>query len=648
MKRIFCFILCVLTLVPLFALWPSAETTVDVVGQLQNYTIDGKPFDPNDYPLNTSDKGIYLLALRERGSVRGQEPSEWKNYKLDLYLYNPSGIPIEDGTGTLLWTYSEEVDPEWEWGEHTFASNATYYSVDYRFVRVTVPFTSARPIPTGDKRIFHFYELRFNHVIGTGTDTTLEAVINDTECVYTVYGFESDGTMSYSDGQTRTMELELRGTAWRAENPKSELTPNIYTEIPSVYFTIPSEIYNNYDRVAQIAANFWMFHSKPIVLTNSSSFDAKYADYLKAGVDYAGFTDSLPMLSYGKLKYLFNQTFVTPEWVYNPNTYTQSLCNYVKERGGSSYNKFVEYGNHLNLYFYRQSIAIDDESNHFHLAVSDAEFESYLQGYTDAYYSDFVGPLLGGIAPDLYESSYRHEEVYSYNNPETGKDDDETTYKLTDYNFTGNLKWWDILGLFGGVAGAETVDKICEITSPAAVASEYANNLDGLCDKYKIGKDDAASFLSYLQNADGVVVLLRLDAVEYECHELNVSPAIDDGQAWLVEMNFYREVDVTEVTFEKDGKLTTYKVIADPININGGVGVKNDPRPVGSLTMIPGAISNWWKGLTESGEALSMALKMFMGVAIVAVVVFAVIKVAGLFKSNKITIEYPPDKRKRK
>ena len=657
MKRILCFMLCVLTLVPLFALWPSAETTVDVVGQLQNYTIDGKPFDPNDYPLNTSDKGIYLLALRERGSVRGQEPSEWKNYKLDLYLYNPSGIPISDGYGEVWLTNSEEViDPDTSGiGSDTVDSNATYHSDDNRFIRVSISYAAARPVGIGEKRIYHFFKMRFEHVIGTKPNETYEYVTNKTEYMFTVYGFESDGTMSYSDGQTRTMELELRGTVWRDENIQSSDNPYVYNEIPTVYFTIPSEIYNNYDRVAQIAAEFRKFHSTPIVVTNSAKLNSMNTAVLRSGLTLSEHWDDVPTLSYGQYSYMKSfagesNIYITPEWVYNPSNYNRDLYNLVKSyfEGYAGYTKFVEYCNALSFYFYNPNIEVDVDKNLFYHGVTDDEFESYLLGYTQTYDPNAIQYSPAGISSDLYDYTEYFPLLYNYK---------DTPYEISDYTFENKWDkfWWALLGLDTGVAGAETVDKICEITSPAAVASEHVNNLDGLCDKYKIGKDDAASFLNYLQNADGVVVLLRLDADRYECRELDVfytvddkQITVDDGQTWLVRMNYYREVDVTEVTFEKDGKLTTYKVFADPININGGVDVKDDAIQDG-LDVPKDAALDLWSKIKAAFQELTTILKWLGIIVVGGVLVFGVIQFLGLLKPNRVKVKYdPPDKHKRK
>ena len=407
-----------------------------------------------------------------------------------------------------------------------------------------------------------------------------------------------------------------------------------------------------------------MFRSSPVIVTNSATLNGMYGvNYMRSGVNVSHYDDEIPTWSYGLLEFFGSRPTnsglgldVTysdrePEWVYNPIDSQRNTIEYVPTQYGKfGYSVFPTIQNALSFYFYDPDIKIDEKTNTFYQVASSDEVEAYIDGYVAAYGEG--KETFCGLLPELYESHQFYDEIYN-----RGDHYDISSWEGDQRNF-----WQIMFGLTPKdvVYIAEGVEKITAIEDPRAVAAEYANNLDGLSNKYKIGKGDAAAFLSYLQNADGVVTLLRISANDYECRELTAKYTdessklvdINDGQAWLARMNFYRNVDVTDVIFMRDGKEIHYTVKADPIDFNGGVGVKNDPEedtPVkDAVNNVINSFSNWWQNFANNFKKAGDNLKWAVKVLLIVLLAFGVVWIIFLFRRKKVKIEYPKEKNKRK
>ncbi|MBQ8357360.1 MAG: hypothetical protein IJX39_06070 [Clostridia bacterium] len=636
-RRILCLILCVITLVPLLAIAPSAATDVDVADELENYTIDGKAFDQSDYPLDPMDTDVYILTIREEGVDPAVSYVQW-SYKFYIYFYNPSGrnLTMSDDSVVFM-TFSEENDD-------TYVSTAEpcyvvdiQYSSDNRFLRVQYDVPKLFVSQNYDRRIYHIYEFRF-----------WEYHAKYNACFF-VTGFETTDNLAYSEGSFLTLDLELNGTVWRDENFVSLDDPYHYQELATVYFTIPQDVYEVYDRIYQVTTEFFLFNSTPIVVTNSEELNNMDIAYLKSGYTVDNYIEGVPTLSYGDLyyvKYFAGEpnVFIAPEWVYNPadKAYLESIYDFFSVYG---YDYFTEIYPSLCYFFYNPDIVVDEKNNSFYQAVPSGQLTSYVDQFSQYYYPDTYTSFVCGIAPELYESMEKYnvvlnpEDIYDY---ELGTTIDKPYEDRSWWARIWNLdKWQEV---------TEKVKQVFVITDPAAVAAQYANDPVGLSEAYKIGVADAPGFIEYLRNADGVVTLCRFANTQYECRELDCNPKLTDGDVWLCRASFYQDVDVTFVTFEKDGKEYVYAVNADPIDMDGGVGVKNDAnlKPSFNSNEFKNAVYALLSGARDAGSKLKSTLII---VAIVLLLVFIVWLIVKLFgPGQKVTIKYdPPDgKRKRK
>ena len=647
-KKILALILCVLSLVPLLTMAVGAESTQTdpILRELSGFTINGKPFNEGDYPVNVEDRSIKLLAMREVGADPDKPFTEW-GYALYLYLYVPCAESIQIDQ---IWYNHSENALENDEDVYLYVESVNVWeqkqTEDGRFVRVRVAHTLKTASAFAENvqtRFYNFYDISYYFK----SDWIIHVSVIRT--LYTVSGFEKTKDLTYVDAGRLTLELELNGTVWRSEGYKSLDTPYLYNEIATVYFTIPQYVYEQYDWIEKIYSNFYMFRSSPVIVTNSATLNnMEFISYLKSGIPLEVYDDGVPTLTYGQLDYrLLHDYIVSQEWVYNPTDKSRENIERIRAVAGTyGYSKLPTIQEALSFYFYDPSIKIDEKTNTFYQVASSEEVEAYIDAYVEAY--GLGKETFCGLLPELYESHQHYDEIYK-----RGDYYDISSWEGDQRNF-----WQALLGLTPKdvVYIDEDVEKIVAIENPKAVAAEYANNLDGLSDKYKIGKGDAAAFLQYLQNADGVVTLLRISANDYECRELNVAYTnsdgdyveLTDGRAWMARMNFYREVDVTDVIFMRDGKEIHYTVKADPIDFNGGVGVKNDPEkdtPVkDAVNNFVNYLSNFFNNFKRAGENLLWVVKLLM----LLLGVFVVVWVITLFRRNKLKIEYPKERRKRK
>jgi len=637
-KRIICLIMCVITLIPMFALMSSAETEDVVFNDLKKISIEGEPFNEVNYPLDPNNNGVYLLTVG-LGLLNDQ-----KTYCKGVYFYyyNPSGHELVN-TADRKFYYAKSPDRIVE-DYKNFGGTSSYISTvecsnDNRFVRCYIPLTTS-----STETYFYVYPKEFYDC------ETHQYVISSNSRSFNLSISYDTGAVSVTDGGLMELELELHGTVWRDENFVSLDRPYEYQELATVYFTIPQDVYETYDQIWSVSTDFYMFKSTPIIVTSSgtlNNMEGVQGGFLNSGYELLHHDKDLPILKYGTINSYDASgagavgPVKVPEWIYN-----------VSDENRSHYEFHgTEIQNFLSYYFYDPNIKIDPEDNSFYQVVSANGLTAYVDRYSQFYHPNEYTSYLCGVAPELYESSshylldFKHDDIYQM----------DTTVDVPD----GERKWWEILfNLNRWQEITETVNKLLVIEKPAEVAAQYANDLEGLSETYKIGIADAPAFLDYLKNAQGIVTLVRFANNQYECREVEASMfsessllgdkyvAIEDGRTWCASAYFYQDVDVTNVTFERDGMLYEYKVIADPIDIDGGVGVKNDANVKPGLTL--DSIKDLLDRIKDNFDKIKTVLGIIF---IVIVVVFAIWLISKIFRRRqKVKIEFipPPDQKRRR
>lgn len=553
--------------------------------ELEHLTVNGKPFSYDNYPLDTSKSSPVLLGARELGVNAKGEILE--DYAIYLYFYLPFGnssFSLDGKTvrfgaiNTVTYGLNKE-------GTTYTASCVCENSQDGRFCRLYVPLdvsliTSAYN-RKNERNIYirdfsgSVFELKAS---GTPYPTPITKTwqYGDSFCMV---GSFATVDFSATTGDSLTIQADLNYTSWRSDDP-NEKAGSIYDQINTVYFKIPRAVYESYDFLYSIRAQFLQLQSSPILVTNSKEFRER------------SLTDMA--LYYGYHMYVTGNAPMTVVTHYYDWYYAQEK---PKSGPGLVYD-IDEFCDFLAYYFYRPDFTYTDEDV-FHSAVSSSAFENWITDYTRRYggsidvlkaalgqniglftaemeevlrlllkYGDINAELVaGGLIDGMkeYDLDYRFDEVYEL---EGWKQD------------TGFSFWKWLTGKKEFTYGSTSISKFEVIESPQKVAAQYVENVAGLADKYYIAEADTGSFYRYLSGTSDVVVLLRFAKTNYECHEFGVNPSISDGKAWLTKTAFFRGVTVSDLTFKKDGDLITYAVNAEPINAYPGLAVKDDQKPL--------------------------------------------------------------------
>ncbi|MBE6702128.1 MAG: hypothetical protein E7585_01790 [Ruminococcaceae bacterium] len=647
MKKILCILLCVLTLLPLFVVFASAaEEEKDVILEdLKKFTVNGEPFDEGAY----NHGQLEFLHIREAGIDPDLACSDQK-FCVYFYFYDPTSV-LDAGDSYVYLSFDDErPDPLTDQYMNYF--NKIERSKDGRFVRAMLDFTG-RIFPFPDLDVRYYYIHRYGSSSGSAF----------VDRCFVVKGFEKQNNLEIINGGLLTLDLELRGSVYRYENPVSDKDLNTYNEIATVYFTVPAWVLENgeYDYIDSITADFKQYLSTPIIVTNSSQLNSmKDIGVLKSGYEVNSYFSGAPTLELGELVYWTDSNnaarWDAPEWVYNPTDsnrerYTSTIPDKFYKLG---YRQFTEIQNALSYYFYNPDIEVD-KYNHFYEVLKSSVFQTYLEAYMNAYYPGQT--FENGLPEELYSSFETKNVLYE-------KDD---FYELGSFEVDQNLNFWQsIAAFFGHVYGEQKEEKVMKfevITDPKDMASKYRYDLTGLSKNLKIARKDAAGFLEYLQNAEGWVVCLRFTTAQYECYELdayyydedktfNKKTLITDGDTWLVRMPFYRDIDVTTVTFVRGDQYFTYQVNADPLDhLDGGVSVKDDwSNHV--RDQAKGNLKDWF-------ETLLKILQVIAIIALIALIVYVVVKLfaaggwllgggAKLAKNAKKSIDRSVDKAKKR
>lgn len=629
MKKILCILLCVVTLLPCFAVfaWAAEEEKDIVLEEMKNFTINGKAFDVADYPIDASKTVPDLLTIREVGVDPDRPATEWiADYELYFYFYDPAAS-FDHWEGSVYITF-DESKPQ------TITEDMRRYFSDVK-VSQCGRFIRAKLEPMGlysgafnnlQDRVYHIhrYSLAYTYF---------------DDYIFHVSGSNKSNDLKYFDGGYLTMDLELHGSVWRYEDPIAADNLNTYNEIATVYFTVPRSVYEQYDHIQQITADFKQFLSSPIVVTTSPTVNDMDIGPLMSGFDTTDYTylNNVPTIQYGKYEYYQGDSIsptTTPVWIYNPtDSYRDMLARYKKRFKIEGYSDFTFIEDALSFYFYETNVEVDANNNFFQV-VDSSSFEEYIDAYMAAYYPNHS--FESGVAPELYESCDTNFNV-TYNYGES--------YEFGNFRPDTEINCWEWLCMqFGHVYGedyTEKVSKFSVIENPAFAVEYYQDDLVALSNDLKIGRNDAADFLEYLKTADGYVVLLRFAAGQYECYEATISNGdqeITDGQSWVVRMPYYRDIDVTTVTFRRGAYDFTYTVEADPLDhLDGGISVKDEWKDRITVSIDGG--TGWWQDFLDFFNETVNYMMLILLLIGFALIVYAVSPLLGMIRgSNKVKV----------
>ena len=582
--------------------------STNVLDDLGNSTIDGEPFNLNDYPKNPFGK-VQVLSFIEYCYAFADNNNG--NYALYLYLYNPACLDIitADGANEIRiatdFHYKGENGKEGEPQSYSdfplqFCSVSTgeYDKLFYKFRIMDEESKILNAVRTyekafGGKRLYAVsgVELTIEGLAGTDDIMKIDDTAVGKRFYYSGYakgyGNSDDFPLDCVVEDLETVELEVHSTFYRPNDEVSGEHGMTQDQLNSVYFAVPNRLLDAYGGLQKVRAEWWEYKTQPIVITESeelynalNKFVGVNVGSYNSDVSFALTTDIEVVAGSGDL------TSYRSDWGYNiPDSILLDCSNKVV----ALYYLFNTFDEATNKY-----LSLDE------FELTGERLESYVNSYDKSYTNGTLDINGKTISADLFESDIdenRKAEGYNvgYNDVTIDKDD---VYNILSYEDT--TPWWQIWGASYESSEFASVKAIEEITDTAMQLEKQE-----FCDTYLIDDNDyeelsefynAATTLNPLNPDDELktVFVFRFAQTEYYSRSLEVGyyrtafPVQNSGWVFnyithpsgYAQSTVFLNFDIIELTFlDKDGIYTVIPAVSDPIDIYSDSNVPKVENP---------------------------------------------------------------------
>ena len=579
----------------------------NVLDDLGSSTIDGKPFNLNDYPKNPYGK-VEVLSFIEYCYAFADNNNG--NYALYLYLYNPACLNILTASTANKIQIATDFFYEGEKGtvgepqsyskftlQFCSMSTGEYEKLFYKFRVVDENNVILNAVRTYEKafggtRLYAISGVELVEEGAAGADDIM--TINDkvvgkryTYSGYAEgYGNSDDFPLSCSVDDLETVELEVHSTFYRPDDEVIGEHGMTQDQLNSVYFAVPNSILTAYGGLQKVRAEWWEYKTQPIIITESKElYDALNAfigvniGSYNSDVGFALSTDREIVAGSGDL------TSHRSDWGYNiPDDILLSCRNEVS----ALYYLFNTFSDETSEY-----LALDE------FILTGERLEAYVNAYNKSYENGTLDVDGKSISADLFTGDIddrRKEEGYQVGHNDVTIDKDEV-YNILSYEDT--TPWWQIWGASYESSEFASVKAIEEITAEAMKLSKQE-----FCDTYLINYDDYDEFTEFYneattldpQNPDDemkTVFVFRFSQTEYYSRSLEVGyyrttfPVQNSGWVFnytthptgYAQSTVFLNFDIIELTFLKDGVFTVIPAVSDPIDIYSDIEVPKVENP---------------------------------------------------------------------
>lgn len=507
-------------------------------------------------------------------------------YGLYVYVYDPAQtvFSTKDNAVNIATHYNADGEPdEYANMSLTFLDKTEGEDSDlfYKF-KVTdaaklLPVLKAYNAAHGERR----YDIAGLQLRALGSGVAHDYTVGGT-WHYTGYakGYGADetagSTLSCSQSDMETVGLEVHDTFYR---PKGDDGEDIYTQdqLSSVYFAVPNEIKNRYERLYAVKAEWYKALTDKILVTDNKAMYDDLVRYLGVGGG-----------SYG-----FGRQNVDHPMYYN-DFRTEITDIYEGYIAALNYIFYVTAGQSADDY-----IVSAEDLKEFILQRSEDCEDKFLDKYD----------------PALFESI----------------DSEKTVAKVTaddEYSLTSRVigpSWWDELLCNYVTTTYDGIEAIHEVTADDFVKTGSGEiDVEATCRGLYIDRYDYADFREFYEGstaADKTVYLLRYDLTKYTSVNVNIWTKAQDmfgnyynaaasGNGYVAQVPAYLDFDVISLTYEREGEYYVIPAVSDPIDIFSDV----TPPPN-------------WDPVQPAGSCADalMTLLMIVGIILLAIVVIKLI-----------------------
>lgn len=602
-KKILCVVLAIVMLSTFAIPVAAAEQSSEVYSDLSASLLDGKKFDPSDFPKNASDTKLYLLTVNERG----YNSKDMSQYGFYVYLYNPSGSALNVSSSNnqielaTAWDAESQIATEYSKFSLEFVSvseETGYEYVFYKF-KVGAEIGGTKTIEKYLDKLGRFYDI-------SGFEVQKMVAVNSSEFTvgmrYAYYGTEAAANKTCKASQIDTIELEVRHTYYRTESSANGV--NHQNQLNAVYFNVPKEYWLSYDFLYAIKAYWEEYRTTPMIVSENADLIAHLTTW-RGRSNGEGHNSSNPVALYSDLstETAGPVTLWFFDWIYNVDT-TESTTKKVYASEQSKYLAWAFYSDSIELRKSDVSSAVvlqQWESNK-------AEFRDKMitaEG-VDEYFTDRVaGPQMHTI---------RFDETFSM---ESYGSNHNWLQRLWNYN------------IFNGGAGTNLKDDYSGILAIEEVDTGHVNlRAEDLAKLYFVNPTDADNFKAVVDEGkqNGMkTIVFRFAVTDYFAEEVNaeLNGVKLEETTYRAEQTVFLDFDIISLTFQKESSLYTIPVSSSPSDFIGGI----DAPQVDKDGSVGNAIDHI-EDLFSEMSAMQMLLRLagtLMGLALVLLILYLVV-----------------------
>ncbi len=558
MKRIFPMLVCVLMLLQSLFLFAPAASAAGADAMDASYVVDDlnkMGVDITKYKADAENDRMELLSFTEFGyKVNG----DFSEYGLYLYLWNPSGVKLEDSDlNSIQLSYGLNAGGKSGYRKYGLEILSWSTGSGYEYVFYKVKIKDSRYIAQSLNKAMRTYEFSGVEILRKGNSNATDYKLGG---AFTFTGYhEGCNTSGFSTlwvdaVKFDTVELELHPVTYYSEKTVNNSKRQVYDEVFGVYFSVPKAVVKKYGDLTD--ENLKGLHSVKGsyreattngILTDSDTLTAllRNPDINKEDIYFRCLNNVAGDGTRIYFRVTDNCTQYIPKSDFIAGTVPQFLFSNVYRKGGS-----------IN-------------------GVSASEFAKW---YTDS----------GKNA--LTRSALKYYTV-------TKDDIGEVAQSVGFWKAIGN--WF----VNKGSTEKVSFDALQRISTLEAGSL----NASAVSEKFKVTEADAEALKSFALNAGNDYTYLMHFAVR-ECESDRITDAgtldrdalfdyFDEiksiGNSYYFEKTVFEDFDILELTFrDEENKMSVVPVSASPIDVTGGIPSPGTDNPNEKLKA--DNPTDWW------------------------------------------------------
>lgn len=565
---------------------PNFAST-NVMDDLKSSAINGKPFDIANYPYN---ENLDIQVIQVVEYCYSYKANLRDNYGLYVYVYNPKGLNLTDSDKMnkiqIATAYDENGKPsdymKFPLQLCSKVEDGDYKNLFYKFKvidRNIGGMTLAERVNSAARR----YDVSGIELASYKANNAIDYPVN-AAYIFTGYakGYGPDpaaeSTLNCRVEYLETVSLDVKHTFYRTMT--SSLGKDHQNQLNSVYFAVPTRLFEDYGGLQRIKAEWYEYKTSDIIVTSNE-------DFRNAAFSYLGNPESyLPDLRYGlAVDPVFGAMGVsgvnTATWTWN---------------AGERFVLVTERCDLLTYLFYTENIGTyDPAAEPTEIGgVSSNELYEWILTYDKSFHKGTLPIKNGTISADLFaddidESRKMNNEHgviqqgYSYYDFDASLDTQNMlSWSSTDPNFWDNCANF---GLWQAIVGVPSEESLSVTPIYIVKESDLLGDNNTIASRLLVSVSDVESIKNAFYEAKTVsgkddeekeLVLFRFATSDYYSADAQIldkdgglfnGDKYLEGEAYLARESVFLDFDVIQLTFNRDGEYTVIPVVSSPIDI---------------------------------------------------------------------------------